>query len=151
MMSRGWTELLRSLGDSLVGVAGAEAEALKGDLRDSGRQVVGVVVLAAVAAFFFFWVVGALGFVLFQILSLWLPRWGAAAIVLAIFLILASILALVARQRARSIELPVDTVRRRWDDHRDWWQSQVLVEEGANRSHLPESSRQDQKGPEGEA
>ena len=139
-MVGGWIDLLRSLGESLLGVAEAEATALKGDLRASGRQLLLVGVFAGAAAFLCFWVVGAAGFVLFQVLTIWLPRWGAAAIVLVMFLLLAGILALLARQKLRAIELPVDTVRRHYDDHRAWWQNQVLVEDGLEPDRLTEES-----------
>lgn len=128
-MARGWKDLLRSLGDSLLEVAGAEAAALKGDLRSSGQQLSVAVAVGVSAAFFLFWWVGASGFVLFQVLAIWLPRWGAALIVATLFLVLALALALEARRRFRAIELPVDTVRRRIDDHVAWWQDQVLMED----------------------
>jgi len=142
----GWIELLRSLGESLLGVAEAEAAALKGDLRASGKQLLLVCVLAGAAVFLFFWVVGAASFVLFQVLSIWLPRWGAAAIVLIVLLLLAGILTLLARQKLRAIEPPVDTVRRHYDDHRAWWQSQVLVDNGPEAEQLTEESRTETKG-----
>ena len=145
-MIGGWIELLRSLGESLLGVAEAEAAALKGDLRASGKQLLLVCVLAGAAAFLFFWVVGAASFVLFQVLSIWLPRWGAAAIVLVVLLLLAGILALLARQKLRAIELPVDTVRRHYDDHRAWWQRQVLVDNGLEVEQLTEESRTETSG-----
>ena len=138
-MSRGWTELLRSLGASLVGVAEAEAVALKGDLRSSSRQLAMAVALAAVAAFLLFWVVGAGAFVLFHVLRLWLPAWGAASIVLALFLLLAAVIAGVARQRFLAIEPPVETVRRHLDEHVSWWRSEVLVEEEAAQQLAEES------------
>lgn len=145
-MRRGWTDLLRSLGESLIGVAGAEAAALKGDLRASGRQFAIVVALAATAALLCFWLVGAAWFVLFQVLTLWLPNWGAAAIVFAVGAILALLVAMVTRQRLRSIELPVDTVRRHFDDHLAWWDSQMFPEKGQSRERLPEDPSRDQKG-----
>jgi len=137
-MSRGWIDLLRSVGDSLLGVAEAEAAALKGDLKSSGRQLAVVGALAGAAAFVFFWVVGAAGFVLFQVLTIWLPRWGAAAIVLIVFLGLAGTLAMLTRRKLQAIEWPGETVRRHVEDHRDWWQSQVLVESGADPERLTE-------------
>lgn len=150
-MTRGWTDLLRSLGESLVGVAGAEAAALKGDLRTSGRKFLIVVVLGATAAFLCFWIVGAAGFLLFQVLTIWLPAWGAATIVFAVLVILAGILAMVARQRFRSIEVPVDTVRRHFDDHVAWWESQILVKEGSGRERLPGEPSKDQTEIEGQS
>ena len=97
-MTRGWSELLRSLGTSLVEVLGAEVDSLKSDLRSSGARLAMTVGLGLVAVMFFFWSVGALGFVLFQTLTLWLPRWGAALVILATYLALGAILALVWRR-----------------------------------------------------
>ena len=129
---------MRSLGESLLGVAGAELAAVKGDIRASARQVGIAALLALAAAFLFFWVVGGVGFVLFQVLTLWLPGWGAALIVLAIFLLVASILAWAARARLRAVEPPADTVRKRFDDHVAWWQGEVMGESARSPERLPE-------------
>jgi len=137
-MARGWKELLQSLGDSLLEVVGAEAAALTGDLRHSGRQLLSALVLGLSAAFMFFWVVGASGFVLFQVLTLWWPRWGAALAVMALFLLLACLLALMASRRFQAIDLPAETVRRRFDDHKAWWQDQVLMGPGQGENGPPE-------------
>ena len=150
-MVGGWIDLLRSLGESLLGVAEAEAAALKGDLRASGRQLLIAGVLAGAAAFLFFWVVGAAGFVLFQVLRIWLPGWAAASIVLVLFLLLTGILVLLARQRFQAIEFPADTVRRRVDDHKAWWHSQVLVADGSSPERLPEESGRDSAESPGES
>ena len=139
-MVGGWIDLLRSLGESLLVVAEAEIASLKGDLRASGRQLLIVVVLAGGAAFLFFWGIGAAVFLLFQVLMIWLPGWGAALVVLILLLMVAGILTWLARRKLRAIELPVDTVRRRYDDHRAWWQSQVLVAGGPGRDQLVEES-----------
>lgn len=135
-MSRSWTDLLRSLGESLLGLVDAEVAALKGDLKASGRQLSIAVALLVLAAFLFFWVVGVAGFVCYQILTLWLPSWGSAAIVWGIYLCLAILSAALARRRLRAIEPPVETFRRHADDHRDWWRSQVLMEPAQERDSL---------------
>ena len=88
------------------------------------------------AAFLFFWVVGASGFVVFHLLALWIPRWGAAAIVMGMFLAVAMLLAFIARRRLQAIELPADTVRRRVEDHVAWWQDEVLHEGAATTERL---------------
>ena len=128
-MLRRWRDLLASLGASLVGVAEAEVTALKQDLRFTGRQFAVAIGLVVVAAILGFWVVGATCFVLYQVGILWLPGWAAALIVLGLLLVVVMILAGVARSRLRALEAPVDTVRRRVDDHVDWWQSNLLAPE----------------------
>lgn len=140
-MIRGWADLLRSLGESLAAVFGAEAAALKGDLRASGRRLFVAVMIGAAAAFLFFWSVGVGAFLLFQVLVLWLPQWGAAAIVLGVFLVAAGICTALARRRLGSIELPAETVRRRIDDHVAWWQQEVLHEPTADQGQLEGDGR----------
>ena len=122
--------MLRSLGDSLIEVIGAEWTALTGDLRSSGRRFSLAVGLLALAAFLLFWAVGAAGFVLFEILILWVPGWAAALVVCGVFLVVGLTVGLVGRKRLRTLELPADTVRRRLDDHMEWWQSNLLGDEG---------------------
>ena len=125
-MARGWSDLLRSLGQSVIEVVRAEATALREDLAESGRRVTVAGGLAAVAAFCLFWAVGAAGFAAHQILVSWLPGWAAALIVLAVFILLGLIFALLARRRLMAIEVPADTVRRRMEDHVAWWQGELL-------------------------
>lgn len=125
-MRRGWIDLLRSLGDSLLELVGAEVAALRADLGESGRRLAIAVALAATAAFLFFWAVGAAGFTLYHLVSLWLPSWGAALSVLALYLLLGAIFGALARHRLRSMEVPAATFRRRLDDHRAWLEEQLL-------------------------
>lgn len=124
---RRWRELLATLGESLVEVAEAEVSALKLDLRSTGRRFVSSVALAIAAAILAFWVVGAASFALFQVLLLWLPGWGASLIVLGALVLIALILGWIARQRFGELEAPMDTVRRRVEDHKDWWQNDLLA------------------------
>jgi len=147
-MARTWRDLLRSLGDSLLEVVEAEVAALKSDLGASGRRLQAALVLGGLAVFLLFWAVGAAGLVLFQVMTIWLPAWGAALVVFAVFFLLALILALVTRQRLRAIEPPVDTVRRRFDDHAAWWQSHVLVQEGPGPDSLEETERGEMELPD---
>ena len=128
-MLRRWRDLLASLGSSLFEVAEAELTALKTDLRVSGRQLGSAVLLAAVAGLVVFWAMGAAGFALYQLILLWLPGWASALIVLGFFAAVALVLGLVARARFRSLEAPVETVRRRVDDHLNWWHENLLQEE----------------------
>ena len=141
---RRWRDLIASLGESLIGVVEAEMMALKQDLRHTGRRFSTALAAAVAAAILAFWAVGATGFVTFQVLVLWLPGWGAALIVLGILLIGTVILGMVARQRLRDLEAPMDTVRRRIDDHKEWWQSHLLVQEDLDdRSEIADRNQTD--------
>lgn len=143
-MLRRWRDLFASLGESLIDVAEAEVMALKQDLRQTGRRFSAALAIAVAAAFLAFWAVGATGFVAFQVLVLWLPGWGAALIVLGVLLAGALILGMVARQRLLDLEAPMDTVRRRIDNHKEWWQSQLPVQE--DRDDRSEIADRDQTG-----
>lgn len=139
-MARQWKDLLLSLGESFLEVLGAEAEALKSDLRTSSRRLGVVAALALAAAFLFFWSVGAFGFLLFQVATLWLPGWGAALVVFGFYLLVGLILAAVTRSRWMAIEAPAETIRRRYEEHRTWWEGQLPTgEEIGEARSLPRS------------
>lgn len=145
---RRWRDLFASLGESLIGVAEAEMMTLKQDLRHTGRRFSTALAAAVAAAILAFWAIGATGFVTFQVLVLWLPGWGAALIVLGILLIGTVILGMVARQRLRDLEAPMDTVRRRIDNHKEWWQSHLLVQEDLDdRSEIADRNQTGQLEP----
>jgi hypothetical protein len=55
-----------------------------------------------------------------ELLALVLPRWGAVAIVLGLFLLDAVILVAIVRKRLSAIEAPDATVRRRMEESRRW-------------------------------
>lgn len=124
-MARRWRDLLLSLGESFLGVLEAEAEALKSDLRASGRQASIALALGAAAIFILFWSVGAAGFVLYQVVALWMPGWGASLVVLGLFLLLGAVLLVLTRRRWSAIEGPAETIRRRYEDHVTWWEGQM--------------------------
>jgi hypothetical protein len=126
-----WLQLVRSLGEALLEVLRAELAALQGDVQRSGRHLgIGLALLGG-AAMLAFWAVGLVVFVLITLLALWLPLWGAALVVLALFLIGTAILALLGKKRLMEVENPVSSVRRRLDDHLAWWQESFLAPEGA--------------------
>jgi hypothetical protein len=122
----GWIDLFRSLGESLLEVMRAELAGLQDDLQRSGRHFGVALGLFAAAAVLLFWVVGLLLFALIAVLHIWLPLWGAALIVLALFLIAIAILGGLGMRRMRQVENPVETVRNRLDNHLDWWQHSFL-------------------------
>jgi len=122
-----WIDLFRSLGEALLEVWRAELATLQDDLSRSGRQLGVALGLFGAAAVLLFWTVGLLLFALIALLHVWLPWWGAALIVLALFLIAMAILGRLGLNRLRKVESPVETVRRRVDSHLDWWQHGLLA------------------------
>ena len=124
--SGGWTGLLRSLGQTALGLVRSELAAVRDDLGESKDRLVKVVVILLVAAFILFWAVGALVFAAVEVLAFWWPRWGAALGVFGILALLVLILAFWGRSRLRRLESPVQTVQRRIGDHLDWWNDRVL-------------------------
>jgi len=125
---KGWIELFRSLGESLIEVVRAEAEALQGDLKRSGRHLGIALGLIGAAVLLLFWVLGLLIFSVIALLSIWLPLWGAALIVLAFFAIAMFVLIWLGIRRLRLVENPVDSVKRHVDDHLDWWQNGLMAQ-----------------------
>ncbi len=122
---RPWLAMVREIGVSFVALLRAEFEALIGDLASSGRSLLRLLVLAGLAAGVIFWSLGLLLYLGVELLSLVLPRWGAAAALLGLFLLVALLLALAVRRRWTALEPPATTVRRRLDDNRRWWRERV--------------------------
>jgi ABC-type proline/glycine betaine transport system permease subunit len=119
---REWIELFRSLGESLLEVLRAELEALQKDFATSGRHFRVALGLFGAAVMLAFWIVGLLLFVLISLLYIWLQLWAAALIVLALFAIAAAVLVSLGLRQLRKAENPIENVRRRVDDHIEWWQ-----------------------------
>lgn len=131
-----WFESFKAVGRTYVDLLRTEVAALRNDLAATGRRVGGLLLLLAAAAFILFWALGVLVYLLIEVLTLWMPRWGAALAVLAFLLVVVATLALVVRRRWSSTELPVDTVRRRVDEHMAWWESRVLDAPVADEASL---------------
>ena len=128
-MASSWTDLLRALGEAFSAVLSSEAQALRQDFAASRRKLVGTLVVAGLAFFVLFWAVGAAGISILEALSLVLPRWLSALIVLIVLLCVGGVLGMLAKRRFASIESPVDTVERRIANHVDWWQQSILDQE----------------------
>jgi hypothetical protein len=124
----GWIDLFRSLGESLLEVWRAELAALQEDFQRLSRHLGVALGLLGAALILLFWIVGLLLFVLIALLHVWLPWWGAALIVLLLFILAAGLLVKLGISRLRQAENPVETVRRRVDNHLDWWQHGLLVQ-----------------------
>lgn len=124
----GWIDLFRSLGESLLEVWRAELVTLQQDFERSGRHLGMALGLLGVAVVLLFWIVGLLLFVLIALLHVWLAWWSSSLIVLLLFMISAGLLAWLGIRRLRQVENPVETVRRRVDNHLDWWEHGLLVQ-----------------------
>jgi len=125
-MRRDWVQLFRGLGDSLLELLRAEVRALTDDLKATGKRLAGAVALFLVAGFFAFWSCGLIAYLAIELLASVLSRAGAVAVVLGAFLLISALSALWAMLKMRRLEGPADTVRRRLDDSRGWWQQRVL-------------------------
>jgi hypothetical protein len=69
----------------------------------------------------------------FELLVLVLPRWGAAAVILAAHVVVCLGLAWAGRRALRRIESPGALVARRTHEHVEWWQSLLDASEGGSR------------------
>jgi len=136
---REWIDLFRSLGEALLEVLRAELAALQEDFGRSGRHFGVALALFGGAAALGFWIIGLVIFVLVTLLNLWLPLWGAALIVLGIFVLTAAILAALGLRRFRKVENPITNVQRRVDDHLEWWQRLLAQPEPLDVSPAPPS------------
>jgi hypothetical protein len=123
-----WIEMIRGLGLALIEVLRAEAAALAGDLKRSGRDLAIGVVLLAAAAGIGFWLLGLLIASIVAVIAIWLPVWAAALITVGLFLTVAGILAALGARRLKKLESPVRSVSRRVEDHVNWWQARLLPE-----------------------
>lgn len=123
----GWIDLFRSLGESLLEVWRSELVALQEDFQRLGRHLGAALGLLGAAVVLLFWIVGLLLFFLIALLHIWLPWWGASLIVLLLFILAAGVLTKLGVSRLRKAENPVETVRRRVDNHLDWWQHGLLA------------------------
>lgn len=124
----GWIALIRSLGESLLEVWRAELDTLQGDFKRSGHHLGRALAFLGAALVLGFWIAGLLLFALVALLHIWLPWWGASAIVLGLFLLVAGVLVRFGLTQLKKFESPVDSVRRRMDSHLDWWQHSLLAQ-----------------------
>ncbi len=123
-----WLDLFRALGQSLADLAAAEIAALKEELAKNGRTLGLALGLFGAAAVIGFWLIALVLFTLIQVLAIWLPMWGASAVVTGIFLFVVAGLALFGAMKLKKLESPAATVGRRWSDHRRWWDRNLLAE-----------------------
>lgn len=118
-----WTDLFRGLGNAVGDLFGAEIESLRRELARTGKGAAVGVALVAVAVFLLFWALGTTVFAAIAFVAQWLPVWGAAlAVTGGIGLVIAALVG-TAVWRFKTLEFPWETVRRRWQDHVEFWRS----------------------------
>ncbi|MFQ5525362.1 MAG: phage holin family protein [Thermoanaerobaculia bacterium] len=122
-----WSDVLAPVGQAGLDLVRAEYGVVSSEIRTSSRVLARSLFLLVIGLFALFWAIGALALLLVEVGSLWLPRWGAALSVLSMFVAVGLVFAAIARSRLREIELPTQTVRRRIDEHRDWWEQRIAV------------------------
>lgn len=129
MMSR-WVDLFRSLGQALLDVFKAELAEAGEDLGTAGRHLGIALGLFAAAAAVGFWTLATfLAFLILVLARLGLPLWGAAGVVTLVLGLVIAVLGWLGMRRLKRVESPVETVRRRLDDHRVWWRERMLLPE----------------------
>jgi len=129
-MRKSWSETFQSVGSAVLGLLKAELEALERELARSGKHLgIGIGLLAGAAAVGF-WTLGVATYFLIQLLAVWLSLWAASLIVTLAFAAIVAGLAFAGLRKLRRFENPVTTVRRRVEDHMDWWHDRVLGPDG---------------------
>jgi uncharacterized membrane protein YqjE len=123
----GWSGRLREVGEAFVEVVRSEIAVVAADLGATGRQLARALLLVAAAAAVAFWTLGLLLYFAVELLALVLPRWGAVGSVLGLFAVVTVGLLLGVWSRLKSIESPAATLRRHFDDHRQWWSGSIAA------------------------
>src|SRR4029079_16670411 len=106
-----------------------EMEALKEELARSGHHLAIGLVLLGAAFVLLFWTLGALIFALGAVLAIWLQPWAAALIVVGVFTLAAALVGWLGCRRLQRFDSPLESIRRRMEDHLEWCQLSLLKEE----------------------
>ena len=137
-----WLGISRQLGQSLLDLLRAEFAALGSDLGASAQRILRIGGVFAAALFLLFWAIGILAYLAIELLTIVLPTWGAILSVLVVFLLAAVICGLIGKAKISRLESPAATLSRRFEDHRQWWESRIA---GQN-SPGSEAGRRDRVG-----
>lgn len=138
-----WVEMFRALGQALIEVFKAELAEMSEELGVSAKHLGWALAFFGAAAFLTFWMLPAFMFLAGLVLAIWLPAWAAALIVVVFFLLVMAILGFLGYRRIRKLENPVETVRQRYDEHKEWWNDRLLPQEGTARGEFQERNREE--------
>ncbi len=120
-----WLELLKQIGQALLDLVSAEAKEVGADLRGTGRSLAHGLLLLAIAGALAVLSLVVLSLALVWALTLVFAPWQAALLVGGVYAAAAVIVGLVARGRLRRLEAPAVTVKRHWEEQRQWFQERV--------------------------
>lgn len=124
-----WLEMFRSLGQALFEVWKAELAELGTELGKSGKHLGKAIAAFVVVAFVLFWAVMALYiFIVALFTKLLGPVW-ATGLGLLIFVLVMAALGLWGYLQLKKFDNPAETVRRRVDEHKEWWNERMLPPE----------------------
>lgn len=140
---RGWMNLFRRLGQSVLDLLRAELDQLLAELGITAKQAAIGLAFFAAAGMVGFWFLWVFTYFLIQVVAIWLPHWAAAGIAVLVLLIAVAVLALLGLRKFKGLENPVDTVGRRFDDHLDWWENRLLAEERVSDEPVGTESREE--------
>ena len=124
-MAKIW-ELFGRLGQAVLELLGAELGALRNELRTTGRRALVLLLWLMVCAQLVVLSVALLAIGVARGLELHLPVWAAALLPGATTLVVAAGLGLWAWRSLLSLEPPLDTVTRRFEEHSEWWNERVV-------------------------
>ena len=124
-MSR-WWQLLARLGRAVLEVAASEVSTLIDELRDSGREMVGVLFLFLAALGLGLLGVGFVAQGLVGVLGGYLPRWVVEGSIGIVLIGGGALLWQWGKRKLARVEAPQATVQRRWQEHDGWWRENVL-------------------------
>ena len=126
---RSWRGLLRSLGTAVLELLEAEVAALGRELAANGKHLRRGALLLVLGLGVTVAALWGLALLLFELLVLVLPRWGAAATILGVEVVAALALVWAGRRALRRMENPGALVARRTREHMEWWQGLLGGEE----------------------
>jgi uncharacterized membrane protein YqjE len=126
---RSWRDLLRSLGTAVLELLEAEVAALGRELAANGKHLRRGALLLVLGLGVTVAALWGFALLLFELLVLVLPRWGAAATILGVEVVAALALVWAGRRALRRMENPRALVARRTREHVEWWQKLLGGEE----------------------
>lgn len=131
MSRRTWTAAFRALGTSVFELIRAEIRALLADWKKAGIELAKIFALAFGALLVFVYLPFLALFALVDGVAAWWgwPLWAAALAVLGFAVLVIAILGAVAAWIwKKRFVAPTTSLRRRIDDHRQWWERSVYFE-----------------------
>jgi hypothetical protein len=120
-----WNQVVGRVGGAALDLLSAEARSLRDEVALSSKTVARLAAVGGLVFGLLFW-----GMALFlasavSALALLLPLWGAALAIALLLVVISLALALWIRARFRRLDSPAKLIRKRLDDHVEWWQSEV--------------------------